>query len=254
MKIIQSNLLNQFPNLTQGFTTKDNGNIAFHVNDSKIKVIQNHKLVAIELSYDVARLIHMKQVHKTEVKVVQGSDNFYNSPTCDALITNKKNTPLMVMVADCSPLLFYDSKKEVIAVVHAGRAGAFNDIVKETLKSFRDDFTSAVKDIYVCVGPSIGECCYEVGSEIYDEAKELKLDFAISQKQNSYFLNISKILHKQLLQNGIKKENIEFSSVCTACTTENFFSYRAEGETGRFAGLLMLKETSENIRVIRGAL
>ncbi len=240
MKIIQSILLNQFPNLTQGFTTKDNGNLAFHVNDSKIKVIQNHKQLAVDLSYNVDNLVHMKQVHQTQVHIVQDSDNFYTTPICDALITNKKNTPLMVMVADCSPLLFYDSEKEVIAVVHAGRAGAFFNIVKATLESFKEYFDSDVKDIYVSIGPSIGECCYEVGSEIYEETKDLALDFAISEKKNSYFLNISKILHKQLLESGIKEENIEFSSQCTACNTKEYFSYRAEGQTGRFSGILIL--------------
>ncbi|MDF1882888.1 peptidoglycan editing factor PgeF [Sulfurimonas sp. SAG-AH-194-C21] len=240
MKIIQSNLLNQFPNLTQGFTTKDNGNIAFHVNDNKIKVIQNHKKLAKLLSYKLDSLVHMKQVHKTEVKIVKTRDNFYTPLTCDALITDKKNIPLMVMVADCAPLLFYDVKKEVIAVVHAGRAGSFKNIVKATLDSFKDDFDSNIDDVYVSIGPSIKECCYKVGSEVYEQAKSLELNFAISKKENSYFLNIFQILHKQLVQNGVKEENIEFSSLCTSCNTKEFFSYRAEGQTGRFCGLLML--------------
>lgn len=240
MKIIQSKLLNQFPELIQGFTTKDNGNLAFHVNDSKIKVIQNHKTLSKLLSYKLESLIHMKQVHKTDVKIVDEGDNFYTPPTCDALITNKKNTPLMVMVADCSPLLFFDSKKKTIAVVHAGRAGAFHNIVTSTLKSFKENFNAKMEDIYVSIGPSIQECCYEVGEEIYEETKTLKLEYALSYKNNSYFLNISKILHKQLLDVSIKEENIEFSQECSACNTQKYYSYRAEIETGRFAGLLML--------------
>jgi YfiH family protein len=240
MQIIQSNLLKQFSNLTQGFTTKDNGNIAFHVNYDKNNIILNHKLLAKKLKYNLDSLVHMKQVHETTIKLIDENDKFTTPPTCDALITNKKNIPLMVMVADCSPLLMYDSKKQVIAVVHAGRAGAFFNIIKATINSFKDNFNSLTEDIYVSIGPSIGECCYEVGGEIYEQAKSLELDFAISVKKNSYFLNISKILDKQLLENGIKKENIEFSTQCTSCNIEEYFSYRAEKETGRFAGLLML--------------
>lgn len=240
MQIIQSNLLKQFSNLIQGFTTKDNGNVAFHVNDDKYKVILNHKTLAKELKYDVNTLIHMKQVHLTKIKIIDKNDTFLTPPTCDALITDKKNIPLMVMVADCSPLLFYDAKKEVIAVVHAGRAGAFFNIIKVTLDSFREDFDSNIKDIYVSIGPSIGECCYQVGSEIYEQSKKLDLDYAISKKNNSYFLNIAKILYKQLLDEGVLNDKIEFSKECTSCNTEQYFSYRAEKKTGRFCGLLML--------------
>ncbi|MDQ7042975.1 MAG: peptidoglycan editing factor PgeF, partial [Sulfurimonas sp.] len=207
MKIIQSKLLKQFGNLTQGFTSKEHGNLAFHVNDSKIHVINNHKQLSILLSYDFEKLVHMKQVHKSEIKVIKEGDAFSNPPTCDGLITNKKYTPLMVMVADCSPLLFYDSKTKTIAVVHAGRAGAFSNIVQKTLHSFRDDFCSDMKDIYVSIGPSIGECCYEVGEEIYHEAKSLHLDYALTLKANTYYLSISKILHKQLLDNGLEDKN-----------------------------------------------
>lgn len=240
MQIIHSNLLKQFSKLLQGFTTKNNGNIAFHVNNDKYKVILNHKTLAKELKYDVDTLIHMKQVHLTKIKIIDKNDTFLTPPTCDALITDKKNIPLMVMVADCSPLLFYDAKKEVIAVVHAGRAGAFFNIIKVTLDSFREDFDSNIKDIYVSIGPNICECCYEVGSEIYEQSKKLYLDYAISTKNNSYFLNISKILHKQLLEEGILEDNIEFSEECNACNTDKYFSYRMEKEAGRFCGLLML--------------
>jgi len=240
MKIIQSKLLNQFENLIQGFTTKSNGNIAFHVNDARIKVIQNHRQLATLLSYDIESLVHMQQVHKTDVRILQGDENFYAPPTCDALITNKRNIPLMVMVADCSPLLFYDANKKAIAVVHAGRMGAFENIIQATITSFEKNFNSHTKDIYVSVGPSIRECCYEVGLEVFEEAKNLNLEFATSIKKNSYYLNISKILHQQLLDAGIEEKNMEFSQECTACSTQKYFSYRAEQNTGRFAGVLML--------------
>ncbi|MDQ7042918.1 MAG: polyphenol oxidase family protein, partial [Sulfurimonas sp.] len=90
------------------------------------------------------------------------------------------------------------------------------------------------------IGPSIGECCYEVGEEIYHEAKSLDLDYALNLKANTYYLSISKILHKQLLDNGLEDKNIEFSKECTVCKTQKYFSYREQGETGRFCGLLML--------------
>ena len=241
MKIIQSNLLNQFSNLTQGFTTKDSGNLAFHVEDVEINVIENHKRLAKELEYDAESLIYMRQVHKTDVQVITDTHNFYTPPTCDALITDKKNTPLMVMVADCSPILFYDSKKEVIAVAHAGRVGTFGNIIASTLKSFRENFNSKAEDIFVSVGASIKSCCYEVGEEIVQEADTLNLEYAIIKRDNSYFLDISAILKRQLRNENIPQNNIEFSDECSCCNDDKYFSYRAQKHMGRFAGVISLK-------------
>ncbi len=240
MKIYQSKLLNNFTNLVYTFTTKKSANLAFHVSDDPRVVKENHKLLASKLNYDKKTLVHMKQIHSDIVHIVQDCDNFDHPPTCDALITNKKNTPLMVMVADCSPILFYDDTKKVIAVAHAGRAGAFKNIVKNVVQSFTNDFQSDAKNIIISIGASIGSCCYEVGSEIYDEAKSLNLEYAIQKKDDSYYLSVSNILKNQLLASNIQEKNIEISNECSCCNKDTYFSYRADGVTGRFCGVICL--------------
>ena len=241
MKIIQSKLLSNFKNISHCFTTKDAGNLAFHVGDDIVHVQKNHELLASALNYKKYSLIHMKQIHSSLTHVVSENDNFDKPQSCDALVTNKKNIPLMVMVADCSPILFYNTQKEVIAVAHAGRQGAFKNIIQNVIDTMKSEFNSDVNNLHVSVGASIGVCCYEVGEEIYTEAKSLHVEYAVDIRDNSYFLDIGKILKKQLLKAGLKKENIEISQECTCCLSNKYFSYRAEGITGRFSGLLMLK-------------
>lgn len=241
MKFSYSNLLNSFSDITHIYTTKEYSNLAFHVNDDKNQVNLNHKTLANELNYDLKTLVHMKQIHSCLVHVVDKNDNFDNPPICDALITDKKNIPLMVMVADCSPILFYDKKKNIIAVAHAGRAGAFKNIVKNVIDSFINNYNSDIKDIVVSIGPSIGQCCYEVGNEIYDKAKKLNMSYSIQKQDKSYYLNIGKILYSQLIGCAIDENNIEIFSECTCCNSDRYFSYRKNSITGRFAGLIMLK-------------
>ena len=249
MKIIQSKSLKQFTNLTHGFTTKHGGksvspysslNLAFHVNDDVNTVTHNHTLLAKKLHYDKRALVHMNQIHSNFVHTIEKNDTFENPPTCDALITHRTNIPLMVMVADCSPILFYDDVQKVIAVAHAGRAGAFKNIIGNVIDKFKKNYHSNVEDILVSVGPSIGECCYEVGHEIYDEAKALNLEYALNKKESHYHLDISEILKNQLLNTGVKKEHIEISQECTFCQNSTYFSYRADGITGRCAGVISL--------------
>ena len=239
MKIYQSKLLNNFKNVTHTFTSKNDGNLAFHVGDNPLDVKKNHLHLATRLKYDLQTLIHMKQIHSNLVHIVDANDNFEHPPTCDALITNKKGTPLMVMVADCAPILFYDDKQKVIAVAHAGRAGAFTNIVKNVLNRFVDNFKSSVEDINMIVGTSIKSCCYEVGEEINQEVKKLNLAYAIQKREDTYYLDVQSIIKTQLLRCGIKKENIEISDECSCCN-DNYFSYRAEGSTGRFCGIISL--------------
>ncbi|WP_373034877.1 peptidoglycan editing factor PgeF [Sulfurimonas sp.] len=251
MKIYQSPILNNFSNLTHAFTTKDGGlssapydslNLAFHVGDDPLVVTRNHDILASELGYDRRTLVHMKQIHSNIVHVVDAKDKFDNPPACDALISNKKNTPLMVMVADCSPILFYDDRKKVIAVAHAGRQGAFKNIVQNVINTFTNIYDSHTENIFVSIGSDIGVCCYEVGYEIYEEAKKLNLDYAVEKRDDSFYLDVNKILMTQLLTSAIKEENIEILNECTCCKNDKYFSYRADGITGRFAGLLMMKE------------
>ena len=240
MQIYQSPLLNKQKKLLHAFTGREVGNLAFHVQDDTKRVIANHKQLAQLLKYDYTALVHMQQIHSNQLHKVNEKDNFFNPPTCDSLITDKKNIPLMVIVADCTPLLFYEPKNKVIAVAHAGRAGAFKNIVSVVIQSFIQDFHTKPEDIVVSVGASIGSCCYEVGEAIYKECSALDLTYAIERKGEKYFLDINKISYTQLLENGIKKENIDALNICSACNTQNFFSYRKEKETGRFAGVIML--------------
>jgi len=250
-KIDKINILNKFNSISYTFTTKSGGvsrenysnlNLAFHVGDKIADINENHNILAKLLQYDKRMLVHMKQIHSNIVHIVTDNDNFDNPPTCDALITNKKNTPLMVMVADCSPILFYDDVQKVIAVAHAGRQGAFSNIIKNVIDSFVTDFHSAQKNIYVSIGASICCNCYEVGEEINKQAKKLSLEYAMEVKDDKYYLNIRKILKQQLLTNGVKEENIEISDECSSCLSNKYFSYRANGVTGRFAGVIFLQD------------
>lgn len=222
------------------FTSREDGNLAFHVNDDKHSVINNHKHLAKKHNYNFNKLVHMKQIHSDIVHIVDEDNNFNNPPECDALITDKKNIPLMVMVADCTPLLFYDEIKGVIAAVHAGRQGAFKNIVKNVLDAFVQNYASDIKNIKVHIGASICQNCYEVGSVIDAEAKELGFDYAVKIIDDSFYLDVNKIILKQLSDYGVLDENIKLLDECSSCNVKNYYSYRRDGQTGRFGGVIIL--------------
>lgn len=220
--------------LLKQFTTKKDKNLAYHVGDIKQNVDRARIELAQKLNYDNNSLKYMDQVHGNDVKIVNEQQNLY---TCDALITDKKETPLMVMVADCIPILFFDGEKGVIAAAHAGRNGVYLNIAANVIKKMKKDFNCHVENINIVLGPSIQKCCYEVSQELADIAvKNFGKEF-----ESNRFIDLQGIVKKQLIEAGIDENNIEISNICTKCGSGDYFSYRADKSCGRFAGIIMLR-------------
>ena len=217
------------------FTDKNDGNLAFHVEDNEINVIKNRKNLALKLGYNYEDLVYMNQIHSANIIVVDE-----NSPKliddCDSIITRSKNLPLMVMVADCIPILMFDSKQGVVAAIHAGRNSTFLEISKKTAEVFIEKFSSNPEDINVVFGASIQKCCYEVSEDL---SKIVENSFGKEFVENNY-IDLQGINKKQLNDLGIK--NIEISDICTKCGNKSYFSYRKDKKTGRFAGIIILKD------------
>lgn len=234
------------------FTTRHGGiskypfthnNLAFHVGDDLNDVLHNHKLTAQALNYVHSNLVHMRQIHSDDVLIVDETMNFDTPPTCDALITDRPNIPLMVMSADCTPILIHDPIKSVIACVHAGRAGALNKILPKTIQKMCDDYGTHLNNLQVSLGPSIHGCCYEINEAIAKEVAEKNYVNALRRDGEKDYLDVNTILQIQLNSLGIKKENIEIMNECTSCNHDTYFSYRAHAQrTGRIAGIIMLRD------------
>ncbi len=217
----------------------DTLNVALHVGDQPVNVLKNRTELAFRWDFLIENLIYMDQTHSDHIQIID--DTAINKiENCDAIITAQRNIPLMVMVADCIPMMIYDPKKRVIAAVHAGRNGTFLNIGAKTIKRMQEHFGTDPADIRIALGPSIHVCCYEVGEEIADIVQKSFDNDYIEEREGKTFLNLQKCNVDRLHEAGVPAQNIEVSPVCTCCDT-NYFSYRREGVTGRFAGVIKLK-------------
>jgi YfiH family protein len=247
--LLQSEKLASIDTLMHAFTTRHGGsspqpylsnNMAFHVGDDPHYVEKNHAALAEMLGYDKAALVFMRQIHSDRVVRIT-DESFATPPEADAIITNVLNKPLMVMVADCTPLLLYDPEHHAIAAVHAGRAGAFQNIIAKTVHAMQQAFGTQPSALIVVMGPSICGRCYEVNAAISNEALALGYEAAIQTNVQRYFLDVNHILMRQLVSLGIKQEQIDAMPHCTLCDHKTFFSYRSEQKTGRNSAVIMLK-------------
>ncbi len=249
MRTIPSILSSQ--NLTAFFTTRhggvsvspyDSGNLAFHVGDNAADVLVNHDLLAASAGYDRSRLIHMRQIHSDRIVIADETLTFDTPPECDALLTDRPDTPLMVMSADCTPILLHDPIRNVIGAIHAGRAGALAEILPKTIRMMIQTYGSVIGDIRISMGPSIHGCCYEINTAIAADVEAGGYYPALRFVQEKIYLDVNTILTLQLQQMGIEKDQVEVIESCTACESRTFFSYRADHQhTGRIAGVIMLR-------------
>ena len=193
-------------------------NIALHVGDDPAAVAKNRKLLFEKAGIEDA--VFMNQIHSCNIQYV----DHICTPTCDGLITDRPNLPLAVMSADCYGVLLFDEQKGVIAALHAGRKGAMGGIVTKALEMMQNDF--GAKRMQAVISPGIGVCCYEVGEEILTSVNKRYIQ--------GKHLNIKKMIVDQLREFGVEYHDY---GICTACS-KNYYSYRREGVTGRFASII----------------
>lgn len=129
--------------------------------------------------------------------------------------------------ADCTPLIFYDLKKQIGAIAHAGWRGTAAKIGIKTVEKMINYCGSAPNDIVVLIGPAISICCYEVSEDVKN-----KLLDTVNDKtglSNGRYVDLKGINARQLREIGITK--IDICPYCTSCNNDLFYSYRKENGT-----------------------
>lgn len=169
----------------------------------------------------------------------------------DGLITNKEEIASIITIADCIPIIIYDPKHNVIANIHSGWKGTVKRIGIKAIRQMERDFQTNKDDVIFCIGPSIRKECFLVNEdvvEIYKKEFENDIDLTDiiekTEKANDngiQYIIDNILLYKQMLANEkIPKENIVDSKICTVCSSNEFHSRRAEGETYQTNGSITM--------------
>jgi YfiH family protein len=195
------------------------------------------------------RLMRIKQVHGRTVRVVRAGaiapNDIAARPEGDAQISNAPDIVLAVQVADCVPLLMADRRSGAAAAVHAGWRGTSAGITRAAVEAMAREFGTDPRDLTVAIGPSIGECCYEVGDELVDAfrrdgATEAELARWFHRSANGRLrLDLWAANRDQLLATGVLDDRTFVARLCTQTHATVFDSYRAAGAAaGRMAAVI----------------
>ena len=247
--------------LLQGVTTRLGGvsrgnyrslNISFKVSDDALRVEENRVLLSKTLGINLNLAVTVNQVHGDQVLLLDASriqaKQGGSLGDGDGLITKEIGVPILIMVADCLPVFFYDPMHKAIGLAHAGWKGTVHHVAAKTLLAMGNSFGTKPEEVRVVLGPCIGPCCYEVGQDVMREFVDV-FPWANEVLERSsaahWKLNLSQANAKQLLEIGVTRENLIQSELCTVQNINLFYSHRAEashrGATGRIGAYMMLK-------------
>jgi YfiH family protein len=275
VRILEVAPLAKLPWLVHGFSTRPGGhsdldgekvlNLGFTDWDSRENVLENRRRFQSARGANDFALAPLRQFHSDVVHEIEALPHL----PCrgDASITNRAGLLLSIQTADCVPILLVDTKNRAVAAVHAGWRGTLRRIVSKAIGKMQMQFGTRPADLLAAIGPSIGGCCYEVGTEV---AAQFKSQFACAHEwfdeprtgdepnplqwlnqmppghqppPKNVLLDLKQANRAQLLDAGVRSESVFVSELCTACCRDLLFSYRKEGAaTGRLMAVIGIRK------------
>lgn len=207
----------------------DSNNLGLRIGDQEHHVLQNRQQLVEKLQLPGAPQ-WLRQTHSTHCVLVEEDAN----RDADASVTRSHKHPLVILTADCLPIMLCNIQGTEIAAIHAGWRGLVNGIVENTLGKMH----SKASDLLAWIGPAICQKCYEVGDEVY---QTFTGKYALSQEaftpvHGKWLANLPKIAEMVLNSQGITA--VYQSELCTYESENELYSYRRTPQTGRIGTLI----------------
>ncbi len=246
-----------------GFSTRLGGvsrapfdamNLGFNRGDDDEAVRENYRRICAAMGVRDADVVLSAQTHTTNVYTATAADRgrgiaFARGYTdVDGLVTNEPHLVLCTHYADCVPLFFVDPVKRVVATSHAGWRGTVGGIAQRTVERMTAEYGSRPADILAGIGPSIGRCCFEVDTPVWEAFSRLPFFDSTcytADGNEKYHIDLWEVNRRYMLRSDVKAENITVTDVCTQCHPDVLWSHRVCGATrGSLAAFISLTDES----------
>lgn len=211
-------------------------NLSHSVGDDQASVEANRQVVLSALGEGPSALAWVRQVHGAGVVYASLSAPPGPNQEADAMFTRSPALALAVQVADCAPVLLADPDARLVGAAHAGRPGMAAGVVPALVAAMIGAGAEPAR-MHALVGPSVCGRCYEVPAWMRDEVAAAVPGSACVTSKGTPGIDLRAGLHAQLASAGISA--IADDARCTAESAE-LYSYRRDGDTGRFAGAIWL--------------
>jgi polyphenol oxidase len=211
-------------------------NMGGYVGDEPAAVSRNRQLVTEACGLHPAAVAWMRQVHGSDVARVWAPPAPQAEPQVDAIFTDTPALALGVVVADCAPVLVADPVARIVGAAHAGREGLAAGVVPALVLAM-SGAGARPGQMHAMIGPMICGGCYQVPAALRDRVAAVVPEAGCSTRTGTPGIDIRAGVEAQLASAGVRHTSGDRR--CTA-ETPDLFSYRRDGSTGRFAGLVWL--------------
>jgi polyphenol oxidase len=202
-------------------------NLGVLTGDDPARVVENRRLLAGRTGIDPDRARMAWQQHRADVR--KASPEGILTPGtqhegCDGWWSDEPGQGMMLVTADCLPVAIArrNGAAPALAVLHVGWRGLLEGIAENGARALGSESLAAA------IGPGIGPCCYEVGSDV---AEPFEAAYGAEVLVDGR-LDLWRSAELALERAGV--EEIERTDLCTYCHPELFFSHRRDrGTTGR---------------------
>lgn len=215
-------------------------NLGTHVLDNPDAVARNRALLQSQVP---GRPAWLTQVHG--IAVVDAGGVGLDAPVADASIARQPGVVCAIMTADCLPVLFADLDGKVVGAAHAGWRGLAAGVLGATVRTMR---AAGADDITAWLGPAIGPAAFEVGDDVRaaflaalpSNAEKVMAAFVpYPGRAGKYFADMNALARLMLAVDGVTR--VSGGAHCKATDSDQFYSYRRDGVTGRQASLVWIK-------------
>ena len=212
----------------------DNFNLALHVEDNLGAVMANRDLMMSH--YNLPSMpVWMNQTHST---ITVNADSISKIVEADASYSKKIGTVCGVLTADCLPVFVSNKEGTKVGIAHAGWRGLVDGVIESLIEAINCNG----RDLVVHLGPAISKLSYEVGREIKSHylSKNENFESCFVNLNDKYYLDLYEAA--RLVLQGFGISAISGGKICTYKQSEEYFSYRRDGEcSGRMAHLIWIQ-------------
>lgn len=240
--IAQSALLLGQKRLIHGSSSRDFGNMSYRWG-AESDVTTNRQKFFRELGLSLSDGVMMNCEHGTGIglvgKMERGAGMSPDSVGIagDCLLTDQPGVVLCLLTADCVPMILYDPNRSMLALLHLGWRGTDRRLAELAVGQMTERCGTNPADLLAWLGP-----CIKSESYIFAEATQASdpawAGFVRRNHDGQYEIDLVGYNRAQLVQNGVREQNIESSPVDTALDTNYFSHYRSVTDNGSEGRLL----------------
>lgn len=238
------------PGVNACFTTRSGGvstgpwaglNLGATTGDDAAVVRQNRLRLCAAVGVDPERTTLGHQVHGAFVRTLDAPTRpgrfagaLSGWPESDGLITDRPGIALVVLGADCLPVLLWRQDEQRVCAVHAGWRGLVDDVLAHAVAALGNPARTCA-----AIGPGVGPCCYPVDAALRARFAERFGDDVIHDDA----VDLAAAARVALVEAGV--DQVTGVGECTSCHPDRFYSYRRDGaRTGRHAGLIAIRDAA----------